>query len=450
MDAEELREKNMYRQGDVTPFGQALSDCYMRDVWKFLKEQCNFEEKKAEVEMWNQQNKWRKRAAYMVPVKYGSGYNLVQLEQAVAVVSVYSGDGSIVIHQGGVDMGQGMQTIVEQIASYVLNLPMEMLRIENPKTNIIPNPSSTGASTGTTYNGEAVRRVCQVFRKRMLEFGYQLREEKGDKWCQQEKVDFWNYPETGWAHNVSTDDKPKRLIWQNLVTFAYQYRIPLVENFSAPISGGETPVPWMVFKPKDEQPEIPDIPLDDNIKKEGGIVDSFSGFTYSAACSVVEVDILTGETKVLNSDIVYDMGWSLNPAIDIGQVEGAFVQGIGYALTEQMVFEAEGDEAGRLNTLNTWRYKPPTVSTIPLQMNTWLFPRDLAENAPENPNELFSSKDVGEPPLVLATSVFLAVKAAIRSSRVERGLSPLFQLEAPATVQEVRRASEVSLEDMSE
>lgn len=448
MDPADLREKNMYRQGDVTPFGQALPDCYMREVWAFLKEKCDYDRKKAEVEAWNQTNRWRKRAVHMMPVKYGSGYNLVQLEQAMAMISVYAGDGSIVIHQGGVDMGQGAHTIAAQIAAYVLNLPLEMLRIEHPKTHIIPNPSSTGASTGTTYNGEAVRRLCQSFRKRMLDFGYQLREEHGDDWCMAQKVDFWNYPADGWAHNVSPDGSPKRLIWQNLVTFAYQYRIALTESFSAPIRGGETPVPWMIFKPMDQQPNIPDIPPDGSITSNKGIVDSFSGFTYSAACSVVEVDILTGETKILSSDIVYDMGWSLNPAIDIGQVEGAFVQGIGYVLTEQLVYETEGEEAGRLNTLNTWRYKPPAVPTIPITMNTWLFPRDLAPNAAENPNDLFSSKDVGEPPLVLAASVFLAVKQAVRASRIERGLSPLFRMDAPATVQEVRRAAEVTLADM--
>jgi xanthine dehydrogenase/oxidase len=163
---------------------------------------------------------------------------------------------------------------------------------------------------------------------------------------------------------------------------------------------------------------------------------------------VAEIDVLTGETKILSADIVYDMGWSLNPALDIGQVEGAFVQGIGYLLTEKLVFEDSGDEKGRLNTLNTWRYKPPAVTTIPLEMNVHLFPRDLAVSVPENPNEIFSAKEVGEPPLVLATSVFFAVKAAVRASRLERGLKGLFRFDAPATVQEVRRACEVSIGDM--
>lgn len=225
---------------------------------------------------------------------------------------------------------------------------------------------------------------------------------------------------------------------------AYQQRVNLTVSFTARIAGGETPVPALTFKPVDDQRDIPGIEVD-RAARPGGAVDSFCGFTYSAACSTVEVDVLTGEVKVLSSDIAYDIGWSLNPALDIGQVEGAFVQGIGYVLTEDLVFEPAGrPEEGRLNTVNTWRYKPPAVTTIPLEFNTHLFPRDLAE-VPENPADVLSSKEVGEPPLVLATSVFLAVKDAVRASRVERGLDGLFRLDAPATVQEVRRACEVDL-----
>jgi xanthine dehydrogenase/oxidase len=142
------------------------------------------------------------------------------------------------------------------------------------------------------------------------------------------------------------------------------------------------------------------------------------------------------------------MGWSMNPALDIGQVEGAFVQGIGYLLTEKLVFEPQGENVGRLNTDNTWRYKIPAITTIPLEMNTYLFPRDLASVAsiPEDTNDIFSAKEVGEPPLVLANSVFFAIKAAIRASRIERDLNPLFQFDAPATVQEVRQACAVKEE----
>jgi len=202
----------------------------------------------------------------------------------------------------------------------------------------------------------------------------------------------------------------------------------------------------MTFKTVEENKPIPGISIAD-VPSNAGAVDSFVGFTYSAACSEVEVDVLTGEVKILRADIVYDMGWSLNPAIDIGQVEGAFVQGVGYVMTEKLVFEPEGEHKGQLNTLNTWRYKPPAITTIPLEMNTYLYPRSNSKEVPENPNGLFSSKEVGEPPLVLATSVFFAIKSAIRDSRVERGLSGFFKLDAPATVQEVSSALEVGKRD---
>ena len=443
---EDVREKNMYRRGDVTPFGQALSYCYMRQVWDYLKGVAGYQEKRAAVDEYNRRNKWRKRGLGMIPVKYGSGYNLLMLEQACAVISISQGDGSIFIHQGGVEMGQGLITQVQQVASYVLNVPMEMIFVDGPKTSITPNPTSSGASTGTVYNCEAVRQTCQELRKRLLNFGYQLREDHGDAWCHTKGIDFWNYP-NGWAAIPPGQEAP---IWPSLISMAYSKRISLVATFTSKIRGGEVQVPAMTFKPQDQQPNIPGIPRDATAPLGGG-VDSFVGFTYSAALSVVEVDILTGETTILSSDIVYDMGWSMNPAIDIGQVEGAFVQGVGYLLTEKLVFQEEGPEIGRLNTTNTWRYKVPAVSTIPLSLNTHLFPRDSLSVAdiPEDPNDIFSAKEVGEPPLVLANSVFFAIKAAIRASRLERNLDGLFRFDAPATVQEVRRACEVSINELN-
>ncbi|PYP87934.1 MAG: xanthine dehydrogenase [Candidatus Angelobacter sp. Gp1-AA117] len=442
---EELREKNFYDRGDVTPFGQALSYCYMKDVWKFLKDKSKYHEKRRAVDDFNKKNRWRKRGLGMIPVKYGSGYNFVQIEQAAAIISVNQGDGSVIIHQGGVEMGQGLTTQIVQIASYVLNIPMELIYVETTKTSVTPHPTSTGGSTGTAYNGAAVKITCQQLSGRLMEFAYDLLKENGADWCKAQGIDFWNYGEKGWAAKVTMNSRTT-LIWQNLVQLAYSKRVNLIANFTAPLQGGTTPIPAMTFKAKAQQPLVPGIPIDPNTKTISGIVDSFMGFTYSGACAVVEVDILTGEVKVLSADIVYDMGWSLNPAIDIGQVEGAFVQGIGYLLTEKLVFEQEGEEKGRLNSTNTWRYKPPAVTTIPLEMNVHLFPRNIP-NVPDDPNELFSSKEVGEPPLVLSNSVFFAVKDAVRASRLERNLSGLFRMDAPATVQEVRRACEVSIND---
>lgn len=446
---EQVREKNLYQRGDVTPFGQALTYCYMRQVWEYLKKVANYEHKRAAVDEYNRRNRWRKQGLAMIPVKYGSGYNLTMLEQAAAMISINQGDGSIVIHQGGVEIGQGLITQVQQVASYVLNIPMDLIFVEGPRTSITPNPTSTGASTGTPYNCEVVKQTCQELRSRLMAFGYQMLEENGPEWCTKNGIDFWNHGELGWAtrHQFRGSET---LIWQTLVQLAYSKRVSLIATFTSKMHGGEVQIPAMTFKPQHLQRDIPGIEHDPSAVLGGG-VDSFVGFTYSAALSVVDIDILTGETKILSSDIVYDMGWSMNPALDIGQVEGAFVQGIGYLLTEKLVFQENGPETGRLNTVNTWRYKPPAASTIPLTMNTHLFPRNelSVSDIPEDPNEIFSAKEVGEPPLVLANSVFFAIKAAIRASRLERGLSGLFRFDAPAIVQEVRRACEVSVGDFS-
>lgn len=452
MRAEDVREKNLYDRGDVTPFGQALSYCYMKQVWAYAKEVSKFETKYKEVEQFNKNNKWRKRGIAMIPVKYGSGYNLLLLEQSAAIVVVNPKDGTIVIHQGGVEIGQGLVTQAQQVAAYVMGIPMEMIYIDNVNTGITPNPTSTGASAGTPYSCEAVKQTCQQLRERLMEFGFRMLKDIGDDACKKSGIDFWNYGAgagKGWATVVSDQYGNKAMIWQNLVNMASVKRVNLLASFTAKIKGGEVQVPAMTFKPEAEQPNIPGI---DRIKNAqlGGGVDSFVGFTYSTACSVAEVDVLTGEVKIISSDIIFDMGWSMNPAIDIGQVEGAFVQGVGYLLTEKLVFEPEGENKGRLNTVNTWRYKIPAVTTIPLEMNTYLFPRGdkSVASIPDDPNQIFSAKEVGEPPLVLANSVFFAIKAAIRASRVERNLPALFRFDAPATVQEVRRACEVKEEDL--
>lgn len=441
MSAEEVREINLYNRGDVTPFGQPLTYCYMKDVWTYLKKACNYDEKVKDIHQFNLENKWRKRGLSMIPVKYGSGYNLAMLEQAGAFVSIYQGDGSIIIHQGGVEMGQGLLTQVRQVASYILNVPMTLIEIESPKTSVIGNPTSTGASTGTCYSAEAVKRVCEQMRSRLTEFGYDMLKTNGNDWCVNQGIDFWNYGVLGWKAKPTSATARHPLVWQNLIALAYQNRISLMCSLNVPITGGETPVPNLTFKPIDQQPVIPGYTCDKNGRP--GEFDSFSGFTYSAACTVVEVDILTGETKILSADLVYDSGWSMNPAIDIGQVEGAFVQGLGYVLSEKLVFEPEGINEGRLNTLNTWTYKPPATTSIPLELNVYLFPRDLAANVPESPTDILSSKEIGEPPLVLSVTAFFAVKAAVRASRLERGLPGLFRLDSPATVQEVSRACEV-------
>lgn len=441
MPPHELREKNLYDRGDVTPAGQALSGCYLRDVWRYLREEvADYDARWQSVENFNRSHRWRKRGLCMLPLKYGAGYNLAFLQQSAALVGVYAGDGTVVIHQGGVEMGQGLWTMVEQVAAFILNIPMDMIRVEAPKTAVLPDPICTGASTGTTYNGLAVRQACEELRARLIAFGHRLRDEHGDAWCRNQGLDFWNHGATGWNTPIPSPHGPPRLIWQNLAQMAHFHRVNLVVQWKTVVEGGSTPVPVLHYKPAHLQPRLMDVPRMDPNADPTGSLDEFLDFTYSAACSEVEVDILTGEYRILRSDIVYDVGWSLNPALDIGQVEGAFVQGIGYLMHERVLRRATHPGLGRLESANTARYKPPAAANIPRQFNVHLFPRTRAAHVPENRVHLFSSKEVGEPPLVLASTVFLAAKHAIRAARLDANLDPCFNLDAPAMPDAILRA----------
>jgi xanthine dehydrogenase/oxidase len=447
MTAEDVRELNLYSIGQVTPYGQALTYCYMRDVWKTTKEKSDYVARRAGVDAFNAANRWRKRGISLVPIKYASGFNLASLEQASAIVAIYEADGSVVIRQSGVESGQGLITKMCQIAAAELDIAMELIDVQKPDTTVVPNPTSTGASTGTQYNGLAVRKACRRLRARLQKFAYEQLNQNGAAWCTANGIDFWNAPDAAGWKTVAKNAGPRfntSTYWANVVAMAYNARVNLIEEANSKVPGGTDTVPNLTFKTLDQQPKLPGITVPSFADPASSEVDQFMGFTYSVACSEVELDILTGETTILRSDIMYDMGRSLNPAVDVGQIEGAFVQGVGYVMSEAITYQTDDpsrDDFAELTSDNTWRYKPPAATSIPLELNVHFYPRPKVGDA----NELFSSKEVGEPPLVLAVTVFFAVKNALRASRVERGLSPIFDLNAPATVQEVRRAAELHL-----
>jgi xanthine dehydrogenase/oxidase len=187
-----------------------------------------------------------------------------------------------------VEIGQGLVTQIQQVAAYVLNVPMSLIYVECVSTGVMPNATSTGGSTGTPYNAEVVKQTGQKLAARLSAFAQQMRLEQGDDWCKQQRIDYWNYPETGWQTKVPSAGagSSEVLIWQKLVSLAYSKRVELTCAFTAKIQGGTVPVPCMTYKPRDAQPTLPGIKPGPEAPISGP-VDSFVGFTYSAACSVV-------------------------------------------------------------------------------------------------------------------------------------------------------------------
>lgn len=417
---EDVREKNLYTTSDTTPYGQSMEYDYIRDVWNRLKQTSDFVCRLAAVQGFNSNNRWRKRGICMMPLKYGLGYNLGFLQQGSALIEAFTGDGTVLVHHGGVEMGQGMMTKMAQAAAYALNIPLGLVEMTPMNTNIIPNATGTGATSSSDINGGAILEAGRQLRKRLEAFCEQCQEWFGVQYCIDNGINYWDF-DNGWQAEVLKKGATKKsMMWLNVLNQAYQYRIDL--------SG----------QAQYKTPGLGD--LEDK---------NFYDYTYSAACSEVEIDVLTGETTILRSDICYDMGKSMNPAIDIGQIEGAFVMGIGNVLSEELVFQPDGEQRGALNTTNTWQYKPPASTSIPIDLRVEIFPRAAASEVREDPNLLLSSKGVGEPPLVLAASVHSAVKQAVLDARKDRGLTDWFELRSPATVERVREACAVEIGDLN-
>ena len=282
------------------------------------------------VDAFNRANRWRKRGISLLPVKYGIGFKqLPALNTSSALVNINKIDGSIVITHGGVEMGQGLHTKIAQVAARQLNLPLEFIRIAGNNTETIVNTPATAASTGFDLNGGAVAAACRKLRTR-LEVFLEQKAATGDH----DRVAHWR---ANW-----------RQAWPEIVAAAWNERVCLSANelFAAPHHDNST----------DRYPK-------------GRF---FAYFTYSFSVAEVEIDVLTGEFAVLRMDVLYDAGRSSNPAIDIGQIEGGVVQGIGFVTTEEAIY----DKHGRLTTDNIWSYKPPCTKTIPIDFRVTLSPQD--------------------------------------------------------------------------
>ncbi|XP_034034746.1 xanthine dehydrogenase/oxidase [Thalassophryne amazonica] len=368
--AEEVRRLNMYVEGDVTPFNQVLDQVSLDRLWDECLSHSGYQQRRAAIELYNRQNHWTKRGLAIVSTKFGISFSVTCFNQAGALVHVYT-DGSVLLTHGGTEMGQGLHTKMVQIASRVLGVSCSKIYISEMSTNTVPNSSSTAASTSSDLNGAAVQNACEILVKRLEP--YKTKNPKGS--------------------------------WEDWVTAAYFDRVSLSASgfYKTPDIGYD-------FETNSGRP--------------------FHYFTYGVACSEVEIDCLTGAHKNLSTTIVMDVGNSLNPAIDVGQVEGAFMQGLGLFTLEELHYSP----AGVLLTRGPGSYKIPAFGDIPSRLTV-----SLLRDAP-NDKAIFASKAVGEPPLFLASSVFFAIKDAILAARAESGLRGPFRLDSPASAERIRNA----------
>ncbi|MXU65284.1 xanthine dehydrogenase molybdopterin binding subunit [Oceanomicrobium pacificus] len=370
----------------TTPYHMEVEDCVIADMVEELAASSDYAARRKEIADYNAGSPILKRGIALTPVKFGISFTLSHLNQAGALVHVYT-DGSIHLNHGGTEMGQGLNTKVAQVAAEAFGQPLDAVRITATDTGKVPNTSATAASSGSDLNGMAAKAACDTIRDRLNAFA-------AERWqVQPDQIAY-----AGGMVTIGSETLP----FAELVQSAYQARIQLsATGFYA------TPkIKW------------------DRFKGQGR---PFFYFAYGAAVTEVIVDTLTGENRILQADILHDVGRSLNPAIDIGQVEGGYVQGAGWLTTEELVW----DDQGRLRTHAPSTYKIPACSDRPKSFTVRLW--DKGRNREET---IYRSKAVGEPPFMLGTSAFLALSDALAQARSDRYPA----LDAPATAERLLTA----------
>ncbi|KIN71302.1 xanthine dehydrogenase molybdopterin binding subunit [Sulfitobacter guttiformis] len=368
----------------TTPYMQPVTDCIINTLTDRLALMATYRNRRDAVTQWNAQNPILKRGLALTPVKFGISFTLTHLNQAGALVHVYQ-DGSIHLNHGGTEMGQGLFQKVAQIAASEFGVPLAQVKITATDTGKVPNTSATAASSGTDLNGMAVLNACKTIRERMSDYFATLHN------CPTDEITF---------HDGHVTAGTTTLTFAQAAQKTYEARISLSATG--------------FYK-------TPDIQWD-RIK---GLGRPFFYFAYGAAITEVVIDTLTGENRILRADILHDAGQSLNPALDVGQIEGGYVQGAGWLTTEELVW----DEKGALKTHAPATYKIPACSDRPDIFNVALWDR------PNPARTVYRSKAVGEPPFMLGISAWSALADAVRSC------GPTYaDLQTPATAEEVLRA----------
>jgi xanthine dehydrogenase/oxidase len=420
---------------DFTPYMEGLQQSNLVRLWQDLKHESEFEKRRAAVDAYNAANQWRKRGISMIPLKYGVSYSDSRgtLDQGGAYVVAYSIDGSVLVSHGGVEMGQGIQTKMAQIAAETLGIDITLIKIAGTDTNVISDASPTAASTGSDLNGGAVQLACRKLRTRLEKFCEDLEEytvyfSKFDKTAMDAGiVEQMQTVTQNWRERWSE-------VWPMICSLAYVNRVGLAAEA------------------RYKAPNFSSVDISHSIGN------TFFYYTYAVAASEVEIDVLTGDFTIIRSDILFDVGKSLNPLIDVGQIEGGFIQGIGYLTMEELTFQGPketprvGYPEGALTTVNTWEYKPPGARSIPLDLRV-----RIADTSRSNlqskerkldPAAVKKSKGIGEPPLVLSNTVFFAIKQAIQAFYHDRGHAGWVEMDAPATVVRIQSACRVAIEKL--
>lgn len=370
IDPIDLRRRNFYSPGQITPYGQLVKDAErMRAIWDRVRSEADIDARRTEIATFNAQHEHVKRAIAMTPVKFGISFNFTAFNQAGALVHVYK-DGSVLVNHGGTEMGQGLHTKMLQVAATALGVPLAQVRLAPTRTDKVPNTSATAASSGADLNGAAVKNACEQIRDRMTPVAARLLGVDDDA--------------VRFSDGIVTAPGARRsATFTEVVAASYLARVQL---FAAGYYRTEG-LHW------------------DAERMHGS---PFKYFSYGAAATEVEVDGFTGEYRLRRVDIVHDVGDSLSPQIDLGQIEGGFVQGVGWLTLEELRWETgHGPDRGRLLTQSASTYKLPSFSEMPEKLTVRFFAEAREDGA------VYGAKAVGEPPLMLAFSAREALREAV-------------------------------------
>ncbi|MGA4529890.1 xanthine dehydrogenase molybdopterin binding subunit [Ectopseudomonas chengduensis] len=385
-DPLEVRKLNYYgkTERNVTHYHQTVEHNVIHEMTAELEQSCEYAKRREEIRAFNAKSPVLKKGLAMTPVKFGISFTATFLNQAGALIHIYT-DGSIHLNHGGTEMGQGLNTKVAQVVAEVFQVDIERIQITATNTDKVPNTSPTAASSGADLNGMAAKNAAETIKQRLVDF--LVREYK----VTPEDVEFRNGQVRVREHFLSFEEMiQKAYFGQVSLSSTGFYRTP------------------KIYYDRDKAAGRP-----------------FYYYAYGVACVEVLVDTLTGEYRMLRGDILHDVGDSLNPAIDIGQVEGAFVQGMGWLTMEELVWNAKG----KLMTNGPASYKIPAIADMPIDLRV-----KLVENRKNPEDTVFHSKAVGEPPFMLGIAAWCALKDAV-ASLADYKVQP--QIDAPATPERV-------------